>query len=123
MTLPKRRALSDLDIIKYAESFGISHFRGVFSRDKLPVKPKIYESAVVNLDIDRGKGTHWVAYFKKSKDVVYFDSFGNLPPPLELEKYFTGLRVKYNYNQKQKYNTNVCGQLCLKFLKSQCSNR
>ena len=40
----------------------IPHFIGVFSRDKLPSTPKHKESAVVNLDSDRGTGTHWVAY-------------------------------------------------------------
>ena len=39
----------------------IPHFIGVLSRDKLPRRAKYQESAVVNLDIEIGTGTHWVA--------------------------------------------------------------
>lgn len=75
------------------------------------------ESAIVNLDDSRGRGTHWVAYVKNnSNDVTYFDSFGNLKPPLELMKYLGVGSVKYNYEQHQNYDTVVCGHLCLKFL-------
>jgi len=89
---------------------------GVFSRDKLPIRPKRKESAIVNLDIENGTGTHWVAYKKIGNRVDYYDSFGNLPPPLELEIYFAGCEVKYNYERRQKYNTTNCGHLCLTFL-------
>jgi len=94
----------------------IPHFVGVFSRDRLPIHPKHKESAVVNLDFEDSTGTHWVAYKKIGYQVEYYDSFGNLPPPLELQKYFKGCDIKYNYERHQKYNTINCGHLCLKFL-------
>ena len=94
----------------------IPHFIGVLSRDKLPSHSKRRESAVVNLDIERGEGTHWVAYRKIGKQVKYYDSFGNLPPPLELQKYFDDCNIEYNYERHQKYNTTNCGHLCLRFL-------
>ncbi|KAF0747786.1 Uncharacterized protein FWK35_00015862 [Aphis craccivora] len=46
-------------------------------------------------------GTHWVYYKKTGKSVLYFDSFGNLRPPLELEKYFKGCDIEYNYERKR----------------------
>jgi len=95
----------------------IPHFIGVFSRDRLPSLTKFKESAIVNLDTENGEGTHWVAYKKIGKKVNYFDSFGNLSPPLELQRYFNGCTVEYNYSRHQKYNTSNCGQMCLKFLK------
>ena len=94
----------------------IPQFIGVFSRDKLPLRPKFRESAIINLDKESGTGTHWVAYRKIGKLVKYYDSFGNLTPPLELEKYFEGCNIEYNYERHQKYNTTNCGHLCLRFL-------
>lgn len=99
----------------------IKHFRGVFSRDNLPKHPLNIECAVLNLDTLQGKGTHWVAYYKNKNKVIYFDSFGNLPPPTELQQYFQKYNIVYNYTNYQKYNTFICGHLCLKFL--QCMNQ
>jgi len=82
----------------------------------LPVAPRREEAAVVNLDFEKNKGTHWVCYKKTGKSVLYFDSFGNLRPPLELEKYFKGCDIEYNYERTQAYDTFNCGHLCLKFL-------
>lgn len=94
----------------------IPHFIGVFSRDRLPDSPRRNESAIVNLDVESSAGTHWVAYKKNGRSINYYDSFGNLPPPLELQRYFNGCEVEYNYKRQQKYNTTGCGRLCLKFL-------
>lgn len=90
-------------------------------RDELPQKPYKYECGIVNLDISSGPGTHWVAYYKNGADIEYFDSFGNLQPPLEVIKYL-GHKIKYNYNVHQTYNSVMCGQLCLKFLYN-CYNK
>jgi hypothetical protein len=94
----------------------IPHFIGVFSRDRLPRQSKSRESAVVNLDIDDSTGTHWVAYRKIGKQVEYYDSFGNLAPPKELQTYLRECEIRYNYDRHQKYNTENCGRLCLEFL-------
>lgn len=87
-------------------------------RDNLPRTPKNNECAVVNLDSIRGPGTHWVAYFKMNDKVYYFDSFGNLPPPSELVRYFRNCRIIYNHVRFQKFTEINCGHLCLKFLYS-----
>lgn len=96
----------------------IPHFRGVFMKNAMPKNgPRKYESAIVNLDDKEGPGTHWVAYKKKNNQVIYFDSFGNLQPPLDLMKYLgVGSIVNYNHKQYQDYDTVICGHLCLKFL-------
>lgn len=93
-------------------------------RDNLPkYGPLYYESAIVNLDSQHGSGTHWVAYKKHGGVVTYFDSFGDLPPPTELIRYFSkgpyaALKIFYNHQRQQKFNTVWCGHLCLKFLSS-----
>lgn len=86
-------------------------------RDCLPSKPFKFECAVINLDDFEGTGTHWVCYYKKNKRVYYFDSFGNLRPPLELINYLgSGVKIVYNYKRYQSYDTIVCGHLCIQFL-------
>lgn len=108
-----RRALSELDLYKFTKH--IPNFRGVFMLDELPIKPHKNECGIVNLDKSNRPGTHWVAYYKKNKYIEYFDSYGNLKPPLEIVKYFKD-EIKYNYNCYQKNNTVICGHLCLAFL-------
>lgn len=105
--------MSELDIIKYAKY--IPHFRGVFMRNTLPKKPSKRECGIVNLDISSGSGTHWVAYFKNGAFIEYYDSFGNLMPPIEIINYL-GKKIKFNHTSYQNYNTIICGHLCLKFL-------
>lgn len=91
-------------------------------RNNLPRKIRMRESGIINLDGTTGVGSHWVAYKKNGCNVIYFDSYGNLRPPKEVEKYFLsdGGRnvIHYNYFRYQKDKETNCGQLCLKFLKS-----
>lgn len=95
--------------------FNISNFRGVYMRDKLPIRSLDKECGVINLDNESGPGTHWVAYIKNKSIIKYFDSFGNLRPPIEIVRYL-GKNINYNYNNYQNFNTFICGHLCLKFL-------
>ena len=121
LILPNK-ALSNRELQRYAFCLKIPFFRGVFMRNDLPRNVWTNETGIVNLDDVDGFGTHWVCY-KKIKDFVYyFDSFGNLPPPIELKTYF-GERSKifYNYEQTQKQDTLVCGHLCLEFLATSVS--
>lgn len=114
------RPLTNHEILKYVFLLKIPYFRGVFMRDLLPTKVFENESAVINLDSIHGEGTHWVCYRKRGFDVEYFDSFGNLKPPLELLRYLNSgpyqVVVKYNYFSKQNPTSVRCGHLCLEFL-------
>lgn len=90
-------------------------------RDDLPKKPWKNECAIVNLDDSTGNGTHWVCFRKKNDEILYFDSYGDLPPPEEIVKYFKGFQIQYNYTPYQKNNQWNCGHLCLEFLhKNRC---
>ena len=86
-------------------------------RNNLPKAVQRNECAIVNLDTDDHPGSHWVSYKKHGGIVKYFDSFGNLRPPLELLKYWGNVEVYYNRNQHQTYDMENCGQLCIQFLK------
>lgn len=111
------RALTDVELRKFAKLMKIPYFRGVFMRDNLPKNgPRKNESAIVNLDITEGPGTHWVAYKKRGNLVIYFDSYGDLRPALELQKYLgDGVRIYYNHDKYQ-FKSYNCGHLCLEFL-------
>jgi len=109
-------ALSDQEIKYYIKAANIKRFRGVFMRDTLPSKPKIFEKLILNLDSNDGLGTHWVCMIKNNNIVQYYDSFGNLPPPKELIHYLKNCNIYFNRVCDQKENTVVCGHLCILFL-------
>ena len=118
--LPWNRPLSNIDIENIIQQTAISSiFRGTFSRDELlTLQPKNdQEAGVINLSRSDEAGTHWTAWFKKLKnDIFYFDSFGDLPPPIEFLKYASKCDVYYNTERAQRLNSVICGQLCLCFL-------
>lgn len=117
--IPHDYPLSNIELKKYARQLKIPYFRGVFMRNSLPEKIRKNEKGIINLDGMDGPGTHWVAYKKNGSRVIYFDSFGNLPPTLETISYFNSSGpcvIQYNYNIYQKFSTVNCGQLCLYFL-------
>jgi hypothetical protein len=62
--LPKR-ALTNIDLKKFAKLLQIHNFRGVFMKDSLPKSgAKVNETGLINLDDQKGNGTHWTAYKK-----------------------------------------------------------
>ena len=68
---------------------------------------------IINLDSKIGPGTHWVSVIIESNRILYFDSFGRIPP-YEL----INLRSEYYYNflQYQPIKSFLCGYYCLYFL-------
>lgn len=117
MKLPETRALTNHDLIKYVKILKIPHFRGVFMRDVLPKKSRKIECWILNHDSVRSTGTHWTALAKINNTAWYFDSFGNLLPPLEVKTYLgRNVKILLNYKQYQSSDTQICGHLCLKFL-------
>lgn len=95
----------------------IPYFRGIFMRDTLPNRANRIESLILNHDSSSNNGTHWTAVVKVVDKAYYFDSYGKLPPPIDLIEYLGAkTEILYNYKRYQKVNTVVCGHLCLKFL-------
>lgn len=77
------KPLSNIDLEKWIKHFGIKHFRGIFSRDNLPMKIKNKECGIINLDDTIGPGTHWV-WYRNDEISEYLDPFG-LTLPKEVE--------------------------------------
>jgi len=95
----------------------IPYFKGVFMRNELKKPPRKNESLIINLDTNKGPGTHWVAVKKRGSKIIYFDPFG-VQPPKEVIRYYKPDTVYYSTETIQKLNASNCGKLCLAFLKN-----
>lgn len=86
-------------------------------RDALPLKPWIKEAGILNLDDSNSPGTHWTAWCKNKNNVKYYDSHGNLSPPLDFMKYMKrAKKIEYNSWRDQPHGSMICGHLALRFL-------
>ena len=65
--------LANFEIQKYYQNK--PGFNEVYSRENLP---KIIKdgAVLVNLDEYADVGTHWIAFYVKNVEIIYFDSFG-----------------------------------------------
>lgn len=95
-------------------------------RDELKnIKPNKIESGVLNLDTSENQGTHWTCWIKNNNLILYFDSFG-LVPPLEIINFFKKSDdykgVYYNNTIVQPDNTVICGHLCLYIINNKPRN-
>ena len=72
------KSLSNFELLDYAKQLNIPNFRGVFMKDELPKKPWKNECGIVNFNSSFEPGSHWVAYYKKGKKRILFDSYGQV---------------------------------------------
>lgn len=109
----------------WADKLELNNFRGVFIRQALPDKPHQNECGIINLGDIHSGGTHWTCYMKSGKRVIYFDSYGDAPAPLELEKYLKMDKgIFYNSQRFQNYDDPpICGHLCLEVLRRYSSGQ
>ena len=117
------KTLTNIDLIDYAKKLKIYKFRGIFMRNTLPKKLQKQECAIVNLNKSMEKGSHWVCYYKKDSDRIYFDSFGQITP-FEIQNYLKSRNergigvIQRNTDIVQPFNSVICGHLCLFVLKA-----
>ena len=119
MELP-RDTMTDTDIYDYIERLKISHFRGVYMSDELPLTPLPQECGVLNFQPHNMEGSHWVAWFKNGEDRYYFDSYAGLVPH-RLQIYLKTQEeikldqavIKRSAITIQHDNTTECGGLCI----------
>lgn len=106
------------DIERWAQVLGIANFRGVFMREALPTgSPHKGECGIINLGSLESGGTHWTCYMTLGDSKIYFDSYGDAEPPLELVRYLGDHKLKYNSYGFQTYDDPpICGHLCLHVL-------
>ena len=102
--------LTNIEINKYYASK--PRFNGVYSRDNLPkiIKKGAY---VINLDEYENTGTHLIALFVKTNEVIYFDSFGIEHIAKEINKFIGNKKIKANIFRIQAYDSIMCGYFCI----------
>ena len=89
-------------------------FNGVYSRNNLP---KIKKGAhVKNLDEYENTGTHWIALFVKTNEVIYSDSFGIEHIPKEIKHAIGNKEIKASIFRIQAYDSTMCGYFCIEFI-------
>ena len=114
------KPLSNFELLDYAKQLNIPNFRGVYMKNELPKKPWQNECGIVNFNSSLEPGSHWVAYYKKGAERIAFDSFGQVILA-ELRDYLKKEKnavIQRNTDIVQKFNTQICGHLCLYVLKS-----
>lgn len=116
----KIRPLSNYDIQNLIVKLKIPHFAGVFMRDTLLKRrksPQTCECWILNHGSSQTDGSHWTALAKRYNIAFYFDSFGKLPPPIEVIDYLgANTQLYYNVKRYQNFGAVICGHLCLRFL-------
>lgn len=117
--LPRKKALSNLDIHRIAIKHKIPYWRGVYMRNELPSVPWANESTIINLGSSQTEGSHWcglkIRTKNKQKIVYYYDSYGDLPPVKEIVDYVSPYPILYNFCREQVLSFE-CGHLCIEFL-------
>ena len=105
--------LTNFKIQEYHENK--PRFNGVYSRDNLPktIKNGAY---VINLDEYADAGTHWIAFYVKISQVIYFDSFGLEHVPKEIKRFIGHKSIKTNIFRIQADNSIMCGYFCIGFI-------
>ena len=115
--------MRNIEISEYYASE--SRFNGVYSRDNLPKITK-KGAHVINLDEYENAGTHWIALFVKTNEVIYFDSFGIEHIPKEINTLIgttkasslerNNKKIKANIFRIQAYDSIMCGYFCIEFI-------
>ena len=105
--------LTNIEINKYYANE--PKFNSVYSRNNLPktIKKGAY---VINLGEYENTGTHWIALFVKTNEVIYFDSFGIEHIPEEIDKFIINKNIICNIFRIQAYDSIMCKYFCIEFI-------
>ena len=105
--------LTSFEIQKYYKNE--PKFNVVFSRNNLPKRIKD-GACIINLDEYADAGTHWIAFFCKRNEIIYFDSFGVEYIPEEIKEFIGNKNIKANIFRVQENNSIMCGYFCIGFI-------
>ena len=107
----KSTPLTNIEIDEYAKKLNLKHYVPHRMRDEIIGKPKTNECGIINTDLSSGNGFHYVAYFKKGNDKIYFDSYG-IKPLIEIQRYLKS-PILYRTFRIQQPDETSCGKYCL----------
>lgn len=117
----QNNGLSTNQINNYLKDY--PHYAGCFSKDQIPnIKP--HHWAVVNMQSSNEgdkQGTHWICVYVDNSSIIYYDSFG-IVPPLEIIDLGKDKKIYYNEKQIQDENSTCCGFFCIACILSNREN-
>ena len=90
-------------------------FNALYSRDNLPKRIK-NGTYMTKLDEYAYIGTHWIAWYCKNIEIVYFDSFRVEHVSKEIAKFIGPKNIKANILIIQSNNSIMCGYFCVGFI-------
>lgn len=97
---------------------------GVYAADRIPRALSLPAAIVANTDAADKPGSHWVAFFINTAGRgIFFDSYG-MPPtsPYHLDRLKRNCKsFRWNKKQLQSFDSKVCGEYCVMFLRHMCS--
>ena len=77
---------------------------------------------IINLDKYADVGTHWIAFYVKKNEVMYFDIFGVEHVPKEIKR-FIGHKNTKKKIRIQADNSVMWGYFCIGFIDFLCAGR
>ena len=81
------------------------------------ILPKTKNGAyVINLYEYAEVGTHWIAFYAKNNEVLYFDSFGLEDIPKEIKIFIGHKNTKTNIFRIEADTSIICGYFCIRFI-------
>jgi len=112
--------LSNFDILEYAKLVNLPI--DCIPKNMVPKSIPDNTGIIVNLNDLGEKGSHWVCAIRKNNKCLYYDSFGVIHIPTELEKCLlnsVGGNNMYVSNGQNQYLVSImCGYYCIKLCKS-----
>ena len=107
------------EINKFAKTWGIQDFIGVFAVDELTLIPKGRTGLLIfNTDTSQNTGQHWIALCITKNNIYYFDSLSSdFQHSILFQEYMTFAKKRLTWNtiQIQHDLSDKCGIHCLVF--------
>jgi len=111
MTLNPRSTSSEL--MHLAKKMNLSNLHICMRKNIIKI-PSKSTNVIINLADDPRNGTHWVALRIEPDKLIYFDSFGLIPPQEVVQlANFSKKSLIYNQLQYQKITLGHCGEYSL----------
>ena len=117
--------MNELQIKRILESDARTRgsFRGVFSRNELPIRAPTTSLYVCNTDPYNKPGEHWVTiYIDNNRRGEYFDSFGMSPLFDEFVTFLNNNTKSWTHNKRvvQDVYSSACGFHCIFYVVHRC---
>ena len=105
---------TNIELEDMAKKLKLKDFKGVFMKDQIEGNKDLLtenSSFILNFEDTSKKGSHWSLAYKKGKEKIFYDSYGT-HPLIEIQKIW-GSNILYTNFQTQKFNSDICGEMCL----------